>query len=289
MNNGKLLYPLLALVSLFSGSLYSETSVWRVSQGANQLFIGGTIHILGAADYPLPAEFDRAYQRSDLLVLETDMEKLQDPDFQRVMMRALSYSDGRNLKSVLSAKTFQLLDNYCKSRGIPTDNLLPFKPGMVATTLTMLELQRLGLGGVGVDAYFNARAIKDRKKLGQLETVESQLAFISSMGQGQEDDLIAYTLEDINNLPALMGEMKQTWRKGDLSSLERVNIIPFKKDLPKIYQTMLVDRNNAWIPQIEAMLKTREVEFILVGALHLAGEDGLLEHLSKRGYEVEKL
>ncbi len=289
MNNGKLLYPLLALVSLFSGSLYSETSVWKVSQGVNQLFIGGTIHILGAADYPLPAEFDRAYQRSDLLVLETDMEKLQDPDFQRVMMRALSYSDGRNLKSVLSAKTFQLLDNYCKSRGIPTDNLLPFKPGMVATTLTMLELQRLGLGGVGVDAYFNARAIKDRKKLGQLETVESQLAFISSMGQGQEDDLIAYTLEDINNLPALMGEMKQTWRKGDLSSLERVNIIPFKRDFPKIYQTMLVDRNNAWIPQIEAMLKTREVEFILVGALHLAGEDGLLEHLSKRGYEVEKL
>lgn len=289
MINGKLCCSILTLVTLFSGSLYSETSVWRVSHGANQLFIGGTIHILGAADYPLPAEFDYAYQQSDRLVLETDMEKLQDPDFQRVMMRALSYSDGRNLKSVLSAETFQLLEDYCNSRGIPTDNLLPFKPGMVATTLTILELQRLGLGGVGVDAYFNARAIKDRKELGQLETVESQLAFISSMGQGQEDDLIAYTLEDIKNLPALMGELKQTWRKGDLSSLERVNIIPFKRDFPKIYQTMLVDRNNAWIPQIEAMLRTREVEFILVGALHLVGEDGLLEHLSKRGYEVEKL
>ncbi len=289
MKNGKWWCSFLALVSLFFGPLYAETSVWKVSQGINHLFIGGTIHVLAEADYPLPAEFNRAYQRSERLVLETDMEKLQSPDFQQVMIRELSYSDGRNLKSVLSEETFRALDQYCISRGIPTAKLLPFKPGMVAATLTVLELQRLGFGGVGVDAYFNARAIRDQKSLGQLETVELQLDFISAMGQGQEDDLIAYTLEDIKNLPALMGKMKQSWREGDMSALKRVDIIPFKRDFPKIYQKMLVDRNNAWMPQIEAMLRTGEVEFILVGALHLAGEDGLLEQLSALGYEVENL
>ena len=280
MKSGILLCSLLTLVSLFSVSLYAATSVWKVKQGANHLFIGGTIHVLAEADYPLPAEYNRAYQLSDRLVLETDMQKLQSPKFQQTMLRRLTYSDGRNLKSVLSAETFQALDQYCTSRGITIANLLPFKPGMVAITLTVFELQYLGLGGIGVDAYFNAKALEDQKNLGQLETIESQLEFLSTMGLGQEDDLIAYTLEDIKNLPALMGEIKQTWRSGDMPSLEQLAVIPLKKDFPDLYKKLLIDRNNAWIPQIQAMLKTEEVEFILVGVLHLVGEDGLLGQLS---------
>ena len=139
MKSGILLCSLLTLVSLFSVSLNAETSVWKVKQGVNHLFIGGTVHVLAEADYPLPAEYNRAYQLSERLVLETDMQKLQSPKFQQTMLRRLTYSDGRNLKSVLSAETFQALDQYCTSRGITIANLLPFKPGMVAITLTVFE------------------------------------------------------------------------------------------------------------------------------------------------------
>ena len=288
MKNGKLLSSLSVLLGLFSVSLVAETAVWKVSRGENHLFIGGTVHILARADYPLPAEFNLAYQGSERLVLETDMQKLQSPEFQQQMIRELAYSDGRNLKSVLSEKTFRSLEQYCTSRGIAIADLLPFKPGLVATTLAVVELRRLGLGGIGVDAYFNAKAIKDQKNLGQLESVDSQLAFLSTMGQGQEDEIIAYTLEDIKNLPTVMEEIKKTWRSGDMTALEELAVTPLKKDFPNVYQKMLVDRNNAWLPQIQAMLKTGEVEFILVGSLHLAGDDGLLEQLSARGYEVQK-
>ncbi len=288
MKTGKLSWSLSLLASLFSAPLYAETSVWKIKQGENYLFIGGTIHVLAEADYPLPAEFNRAYQHAERLVLETDIQKFQSSEFQQVMMSELTYADGRNLKSVLNAETYRALDQYCASRGIPTASLLNFKPGMVATMLTYLELQHLGLGGVGVDAYFGARAIKDQKKMGQLESVEAQLAYLSSLGQGQENEMIAYILEDIKNLPALMEEIKQTWRNGDMAGLEQVAVAPFKKDFPAAYELMMVERNNAWLPQIQAMLKTREVELILVGAMHLAGDDGLLEQLSARGYEVQK-
>jgi hypothetical protein len=288
LKTGKLSWSLSLLACLFSAPLYAETSVWKVRQGENHLFIGGTIHVLAEADYPLPAEFNRAYQRAERLVLETDMQKLQSAEFQQVMMSELTYSDGRSLKSVLNAETYRALDQYCASRGIPMASLLHFKPGMVATLLTFFELQQLGLAGIGVDAYFGARAVKDQKKIGQLESVESQLAFLSSMGQGKEDEMIAYILEDMKNLPALMEEIKQTWRNGDMRALERVAVAPFKKDFPKVYESMMVERNNAWLPQIQAMLKTGEVELILVGVMHLAGEDGLLEQLSVRGYEVQK-
>ena len=108
MKTGKLSWSLSLLASLFSAPLYAETSVWKVKQGENHLFIGGTIHVLAEADYPLPAEFNRAYQLAERLVLETDIQKYQSPEFQQVMINELTYSDGRNLKSILNAKTFVL-------------------------------------------------------------------------------------------------------------------------------------------------------------------------------------
>jgi len=151
------------------------------------------------------------------------------------------------------------------------------------------ELQRLGLGGVGVDAYFSARAIDDRKKLGQLETVEAQIAFLAGMGAGQEDEMLRFSLDEVEQLPVLMKSIKAAWRRGDMKKIKELGISSLKKDFPRLHKELLVDRNNAWIPQIEAMLKTTEVELVLVGALHLAGEDGLLAQLSARGYKINML
>jgi uncharacterized protein YbaP (TraB family) len=58
------------------------------------------------------------------------------------------------------------------------------------------------------------------------------------------------------------------------------------KDYPKVYQSLLVERNNNWLPKIERLIKQPEEKFILVGALHLIGEDGLLQQLKNRGYQV---
>jgi len=289
MNTGITRYTLCMLLLVCSFPVYAESSVWTVEKDGNRLFIGGTIHMLTTGDYPLPEAFDKAYLESAEVVLETDMQKLQSPKFQGTMMRQLSYSDGRNLRQVLKKSTYQALEQFFTSRGIPMTNVVGFKPGMVATMMTMVELQRLGLVGIGVDAYFSTKSIDDQKKLGQLETVESQIAFIANMGVGQEDEMLLYSLADIERLPTLMQSMKQAWRRGDISKLKEIGITPFKNEFPEIHKALLTDRNNAWMPQIEAMLKTRAVEFVLVGALHLAGEDGLLTQLATRGYTVRKL
>ena len=289
MTTGRILYSLFLLLFAFSTSTNAETSVWTVTKNGNKLFIGGTVHLLVTSDYPLPAAYQKAYARSAKIVLETDMQKLQSAEFQDTMMRELSYPGDVNLRQVIDQQTYKALEQFFTQRGIPMANIIGFKPGMVATMMTMVELQRLGLVGVGVDAYYNAKAINDEKLLGQLESVETQLNFIANMGVGQEDELLAYSLEDIVKLPNLMQAMKDAWRQGDMKTLEKIGITPFRVEFPSIYQALLVDRNNAWMPQIEAMLKTSEIEFVLVGALHLAGEDGLLSQLTSRGYKVDLL
>lgn len=276
------------LIFIFALPAYSTAPVWKVEKGGHHLFIGGTIHLLTPADYPLPAAFEAAYKQSKRLVFESDMQKIQDPAFQLTMMSELIYKDGRNIKGVLSEATYLALETYCTSRGIPMAIIMNFKPGMVAMMLSVMELQRLGIMGTGVDAFFSSKAIQDRKQLGQLETAEQQLSFIASMGEGQEDEIIAHTLRDIKELPTTWETLRTAWRQGNLSKLKEIALTPLKRDFPRTYDTMLVQRNNAWMPQIEALFKTKETTFVLVGALHLVGNDGLLEQLSAKGYKVER-
>ena len=90
-------------------------------------------------------------------------------------------------------------------------------------------------------------------------------------------------------MPETIGQLRSTWLAGDMPGMAAVAIEPFKADYPVIYQDLLVTRNNNWLPKIESMLKDDAVELILVGALHLAGPDSLLNTLAAKGYKVEKL
>jgi len=253
------------------------------------LYIGGTIHVLSESDYPLSAEFDKAYAQSQTLVFETDIQAMQSPEFQQKVMKKMFYTEGESLKQVLSEETYKLLDQHLTSRGIPIARMENIKPGMVSMTLTVMELQRLGLGGKGVDEHFNSLAVRDKKNLLALETVDEQLAFIEKLGLGQEDEFIRYTLRDINDLAAVMQVIKTTWRSGDVEKMEADLLAPFKRDFPEVYNNLLVKRNKAWVPQVVAMAKSDEVEFVLVGALHLVGKDSLLAELKALGFSVEML
>jgi len=263
--------------------------VWMVEKDGARVFIGGTMHLLTARDYPLPGAFDTAYAKSAQIVFETDIAKLQDPAFQQYLLAQVSYRDGRNLRQVINADTYAALSGFFSGRGVPMTAIDNFKPGMVAMMMTVVELQRLGVDAVGVDAHFNQRATSEQKALGQLETLEAQVAFIANMGAGQEDEMLIYNLAEVERLPELWQVMTQAWRRGDLDWLEQEIELPMRQDFPEVYQSLLVERNNAWLPQLEAMFASAEVEFVLVGALHLAGKDGLLARLGARGYRITQL
>jgi uncharacterized protein YbaP (TraB family) len=74
-----------------------------------------------------------------------------------------------------------------------------------------------------------------------------------------------------------------------MQGMANVGITPFKADYPVIYEDLLVTRNNNWLPQIVKMLNDAPTEFVLVGALHLAGPDSVLAKLKAKGYKIEKL
>ena len=278
---------LILLCLLIPVQTFAETSLWRVSKGDSELFIGGTIHVLSTTDYPLPVEFEQAYKKSHTIVFETDLAALAQPEFQQQLLKRLMYKEGNTLKDELNAKTYKALDEYVASTSLTMEVLNQFKPPMVIITLMMAELQRLGMTSTGVDNYFNQKAVADGKVLDELESVHDQLDVIANMGKGHEDEMILSTIAEMQEMALIMGDMKTAWRKGDSKQLEKIGISPMKADFPDLYQLLLVERNNSWVPKIEAFLTTPETEFVLVGALHLVANEGVISKLRTRGYKVE--
>lgn len=284
-----LLFILFSSTLLTSTMVFAESSVWVASKGSHQLYIGGTIHVLSQHDYPLPKEFERAYKTSDQLVFETNISEASSPKFQMQMMQAMSYSIGKTLRTELSPNAHAALEKYCASKGIQLALMEQLKPQMVVLALLGAELQRMGMVTTGVDEYFYQRARQDNKPTQYLEPTSAQLDFLVNMGKGHEDQLIFNTLRDLNNIDATMADLKDAWRSGNETKFEQVALVPMKKDFPDLYQSLLVERNNAWLSHIENMLATPDTEFVLVGALHMIGKDGVLQQLQSRGYTVKQL
>lgn len=279
----------LALAALWPAAALAEGPVWKIIDGERELYLGGTIHVLGKSDYPLPPTFERAYQAASTVVFETDIQKLQDPAFQRDMLVHLMYPDGQTVDQYLSEATYRLLEQHLAKYNVSLDQLKRFRPGLLATNITLLELARLGLAGTGVDQFYSARALEDDKTLGQLETALSQIQVIGTMGEGQEDAFIRHTLQEVDSLPRMFQDIKRAWREGDTGGLEAAVVDPIDEAFPAIYQSLLVQRNLDWMPRLVELLETPEVELVLVGAAHLVGDDGLLHKLRALGYTVEQL
>lgn len=279
----------LLLLVLWSSQSFSETSLWRVSKGANSLFIGGTIHVLRETDFPLPSAFDDAFNQSSKIIFETDIATTENPAFGQQMMQRLMYSDGRTLKDGLSPKIYQQLEKFCTERGVPILMFQQMRPTVAVLSLMMLELQRLGISNAGVDSHYFQRAQAERKNIGELETADEQLEFIANLGKGREDDFVLYSLRDMQQLETVISDLTDAWRKGDQQRMAALSLEEMRKEFPGIYQQLLVGRNKNWLPRIESMLKDAETELVLVGALHLVGEDGVLALLRERGYQLEQM
>ena len=276
------------LVLLFFTQAIAESSLWTVQKGESITYLGGTCHLLRQSDFPLPAEFYTAYGASDILVFETDLSKLKDPSTQQLLMSEAMYSDGSTIEKHLSAQTYNSLKEYCDANVIPLEAISRFKPSIVVVTITAMELMKLGVTGEGVDTFFYQLAIKDKKIVQELETVEEQIQFLVGMGEGNEDAFVSHSIGDLKSIKQNYESLVDSWKIGDVKKLNDLMVAEFKTKTPKLYKELITDRNEKWLPSFDTYQKTTQIEFILVGVGHLVGTDGIVEALRQKGYKVEK-
>lgn len=266
----------------------ASTSLYEVTKGDRKMYLGGTIHLLRGSDYPLPPEFEQAYQAADALVLETNLDVAASPEFGQKMAKVFMYKDGKTLAQDLQPSLWEALQRFSVQRQYPLAQMSAFKAMFVSLSLSVVEMQRLGFGiAEGVDAHFFEQAKTDQKTIIELESDDEVLEQLALLADADANQVIESTLRDMQKMEAVLEKAVTHWRRGELKKLERVMSADMRRDAPEIYQHLLIERNNAWLPKLGALMVSPEVELVLVGSLHLPGKDGLLAQLEKRGYRIK--
>jgi uncharacterized protein len=266
-----------------------KSCLFKVTSASSTVYLLGSIHFMREASYPLKDTIEKAFAVSPNVVFEVNMAEMDSPDTQAMMLSKSVFTDGNTLEKSLSPAVYRNLGEKAGEFGLDTKMLDSFKPWSVAMTLIGLKLNQLGFDPAqGIDHYFHAKAQAAGKRTFSLETMSYQIGLFDSLSRREQEYLVEQTLNDFDTMESEMGEMLRSWTNGDIGNLERMLLKSFV-DYPGLYQTFLVRRNRNWLSQIEAFLGRQKSCFVVVGAGHLLGPDGLVNLLRRKGYLVEQL
>ena len=83
-------------------------------------------------------------------------------------------------------------------------------------------------------------------------------------------------------------EIIHAWRYGDIAFLEAELLDSFKGH-EELSDALVTNRNQRWVSQINELLDDRDDYLVIVGALHLVGEQGVPNLLANKGIEIIQL
>ncbi|MNX24437.1 TraB family protein [compost metagenome] len=266
---------------------FADPAFYRISKGNEQHWLLGSIHAGKPSLYPLPDPVERAWQQSRALVMEVDMTHISQEQWQE-MGAITRLVDGKTLKDHLPMDLYRRTLIAAGQNGLTEAMLAPLRPWFAAITLTQAALERTGYRGeFGVDQHFAKRANDGGKPIVGLETLLEQLGYLASVGDNQTL-MLESTLDELPELEKGFTEVMAAWQNGDQATL--INLLKEEMAPPKLQawleQTLLAERNRNWVKKWPGLPNE---SFIVVGALHLYGEQGLLALLEQQGWRITPL
>jgi len=270
-----------------TGSAQGQHFLWKVEgPNASVAYLLGSLHVLTPEYYPLADEINRAFAASKTLVEELDFDEMNDPAQMMGALGKAMLTDGRTLEQIVAPSTFAEVTKRAEKAGLPMVALQRMKPWLVAITLMGPTLQAAGFKAeLGVDKHFFDRAKQAGLKRQALETLAYQIDRFDQLSPKLQEDMLVSSMKELDTQVGNVQEMARQWAAGDVKTLEKELLVSFEgsRDL---YDRLLVERNRNWVPHVEACLQQNAACFIVVGAAHLVGPDGLPTLLAQKGYRV---
>jgi uncharacterized protein YbaP (TraB family) len=262
--------------------------LWRVQSGANVMYLAGSVHALTADAYPLNPAFQRAFEASTALVEEINLAEADPLSGGLGLLAKGMYQDGRTFSSAVSRETLSMVEQKLKDTPLAIELIQPMKPWMVMLMLEALGAQTAGLDPqLGLDKHFYDLANEKGKQVIGLETAESQMDRFDQMPERMQEQMLRTELAEMETEQNSLRAILRAWQSGDAATIEKMLLGSFG-DNPAAYNSLITERNRNWMPQLEACLKKPSPCFVVVGAAHLVGPQGLLAMLQQRGYRIEQ-
>ncbi len=266
--------------------------LWKVTgPGDSRVYLLGSFHLLRAQDYPLAADVDQAFAASKRVVFELSPQDMQSPQLTQKMLQAAVRTDGTELKRDLDPATWTKLQAYATANNLPLAQLQGMKPWFVGLTITLGQFTKMGLDpNLGLDRHFMQRAAAAGKPTSGLEDIDTQVGVLSGMSAAEQQQMVAEALDQADKADAEGRKLHDAWRRGDDKLLWTSMAAQMRGQYPQLYKRINTDRNDAWVPKLQQYLQAGQGgTLVVVGTLHLLGDDGVVDKLKAKGFTVERV
>ena len=286
-SRGREFLIVLATMLLPFGTASADPALWSVEGRSNTVYLFGSVHLLQQGGFAISGELERAYNDAKLVCFEVDLGALNEETTASITLERAIDPEGRGLYDLLGSSASRVREAAVNA-GF---DLTPFElvePWFAAISVSVVALEKKGYAAdQGVEQVIEREAQKDGKPGCGLETFDEQLGLLDSLPPEEQLELLLQSLEESRGIEEEMQRLYEAWKSGDDDPLARQLDEDFA-DYPDLADRLIYARNERWAGQVAGLLERNEDVLLVVGALHLTGDQGLPAKLARRGFKVTR-
>ncbi len=257
-------------------------------------YLFGTHHLAPITILDSIPGFETAFNSTSRVVGELNMSEMMSPDAMQLMQKSMFIDNDTTLNMLLTPEEFAIVNKFAKENMmVDLEMAQKLKPSFINNNVAMVVYMKHNPGfnpQEQLDMYLQQKGTEQGKKVGAFETMEFQLNLLfNSQSLKRQAELLVCSLIDEERSFDEMKRLTEGYMAQNLNALHELSLERLGNNcdpLPGEMEAMTDERNKRWVETLPAMMKESPV-FVAVGALHLSGENGLIELLKKQGYTVE--
>lgn len=272
--------------------------LYRVSGGAGEMYLLGSIHVGSDEMYPFSPSIRAAIRQADVLVFECDTASKEARESTARLMQ------GTGLKDAVSPECYARAMQAAQHLGLDSSAVEGMKPWAAASLFsTHAAARQLGeksarsATAIGVEEMVRRQAVG--KPCHYLETAQEQLMVMDSFSPQLQEHLLQEACETALN--PTEDETLQLWPKwwaeGNADAFAASYLESFANEknpalAQEYHDALITQRNRRMARGLQTLLESPEAKrcFVTVGLMHLVlPGDSILAELTAMGYEVEKI
>ncbi|ADH99545.1 TraB/GumN family protein [Salisediminibacterium selenitireducens] len=263
----------------------SKGLFYEVTHNEQQVYLFGSIHVGDDHLYPIREEVMDAFYNADSLSVELDINQIDEMALSQQMMNTGMLSEDETLSDFITDDMIEDVTQYLSQLMIPEPMITQFEPWFLTMLLNdYAQMQSDYTSEGGIDQYFINLAESDDLPIMELESAEDQISAIAGAPMDEQIDGLQGALDTMDIYEEELTQMMNLWRSGNREIFEQLRAYDSEYG-----SQMMNERDQQMTEVIESYLNSDSGDhyFVVVGALHLAGENSIPYLLEDKGYDVE--
>lgn len=266
--------------------------LWKISDNGlkESSYIFGTHHVAPLCICDSIKGFEKAFTECKQLYGEIKIDSTSNEKTQLLVSKYIMLPQDSLLNTLYSPEEYRILSSIIKKYlNADIEQLNMFKPSFISTQLSVQQSAKVFNKfdpEIQLDGSLQKKAEKLGKQVYGLETIEFQMqTVLGGSIDEQAEELIKIAKEEELFVDHIK-EMADKYMQQDINALLNLMSDPKLGNTEKELDKFIFSRNRNWAELLKNILPKKST-FIVVGAGHLPGEEGLINLLRNQGYTVE--